>query len=99
MHTKVGVREAKTNLGRLLGDVRRGATVTITDHGRDVARLVPVVEEKPAKRSLDDRLREMVAAGLLEPLDKPFIPLRLPADTGLGELAQKMLQADRDARG
>ncbi|MBI5143371.1 MAG: type II toxin-antitoxin system prevent-host-death family antitoxin [Nitrospirae bacterium] len=99
MHTRVGVREAKTNLGRLLSDVRRGATVTITDHGRDVARLVPV-EEKPAKRSLDERLRDMVEAGLLEASDgkETFASMPLPIDTGLGDIAQRMLREDRDAR-
>lgn len=99
MHTRVGVREAKTNLGRLLSDVRRGATVTITDHGRDVARLVPV-EEKPEQRSLDDRLREMVEAGLLEPSGgtETFSSLPQPIDTGLGDIAQRMLREDRDAR-
>ena len=40
--TSVGAYEAKTHLPRLLDEVAAGATVTITRHGRDVARLVPV---------------------------------------------------------
>ena len=39
---KVGVYEAKTHLPSLLDEVERGDTVTITRHGRPVARLVPV---------------------------------------------------------
>ena len=38
----VGAFEAKTHLPRLLDRVARGESVTITRHGRPVARLVPV---------------------------------------------------------
>jgi prevent-host-death family protein len=40
--SSIGAYEAKTNLPRLLDQVERGDTVTITKHGRAVARLVPV---------------------------------------------------------
>lgn len=40
--TSVGAYEAKTHLPRLLDQVERGESVTITKHGRPVARLVPV---------------------------------------------------------
>lgn len=39
---RIGVYEAKTHLPRLLDEVERGETITITRHGRPVARLVPV---------------------------------------------------------
>jgi prevent-host-death family protein len=39
----VGSYEAKTHLPRLLDRVEAGEIVTITKHGRPVARLVPVV--------------------------------------------------------
>lgn len=39
--TTIGSYEAKTHLARLLDEVERGKTVTITRHGREVARLVP----------------------------------------------------------
>jgi prevent-host-death family protein len=39
---QVGVYDAKTNLAKLLDEVERGEMVTITRHGRPVARLVPV---------------------------------------------------------
>ena len=38
----VGAYEAKTHLPSLLEQVERGETITITKHGREVARLVPV---------------------------------------------------------
>lgn len=37
----VGAYEAKTHLPRLLDDVARGETITITKHGVPVAQLVP----------------------------------------------------------
>jgi prevent-host-death family protein len=38
----VGTFEAKTHLSTLLEQVERGEEITITRHGREVARLVPV---------------------------------------------------------
>ena len=43
---QVGVYDAKTHLAKLLDEVEKGESVTITRHGRPVARLVPV----PARR-------------------------------------------------
>ena len=37
----VGAYEANTNLSRLLEDVEGGETISITLHGREVAKLVP----------------------------------------------------------
>lgn len=36
----VGVSEAKTHLAQLLDDVERGEEITITRHGRPVAKLI-----------------------------------------------------------
>lgn len=44
----VGSYEAKTHLPRLLSQVEKGETITITKRGRPVARLVPA--EEPPKR-------------------------------------------------
>jgi len=41
---EVGSYEAKTHLPRLLDRVERGELITITRHGKPVARLVPVQE-------------------------------------------------------
>jgi prevent-host-death family protein len=49
---EVGSFEAKTHLSHLLDQVQRGETITITRHGKPVARLVPV-----GGSSRDDRLR------------------------------------------
>jgi prevent-host-death family protein len=39
---KVGVRELRDGLSRHLAAVRSGKTVTVTDHGQPIARIVPV---------------------------------------------------------
>ena len=40
--TLVGVAELKAALSSYLARVREGETVTVTDHGRPVAKLVPI---------------------------------------------------------
>ena len=43
---QIGAYEAKTHLPRLLDRVARGESLTITRHGKPVARLVPVAGER-----------------------------------------------------
>lgn len=38
----VGIRELRDGLSRHLAEVREGRTITVTDHGRAIARIVPV---------------------------------------------------------
>jgi len=58
----VGSRELKTRLGMYLRQVQKGQTLVVTDRGRPVAELRPiVVEGKGEERRLD----ELVALGLL----------------------------------
>ena len=53
---RVGVRELKDQLSRYLALVRSGAEVIVTDHGRPVARLIPMGERAGV-------LDELVARG------------------------------------
>ena len=59
----IGAYEAKTHLPRLLDRVAKGESLTITRHGRPVARLVPVENEardrarQAARRILERRAR------------------------------------------
>lgn len=50
---EVGVYNAKTQLPRLLDDVERGETITITRHGRPVARLVPVERRRTPEEAVE----------------------------------------------
>ena len=56
----VGAYEAKTHLPRLLEEVAQGETITITKHGRPVAKLVPAGEARAGKsvRQVIEELRE-----------------------------------------
>ncbi len=56
----VGAFEAKNKLGQLLGLVEHGAEVTITRHGKEVARLVPArpAHSREAARAAIRRMRE-----------------------------------------
>ena len=60
-----GIRELKQNASAVVAEVAAGETVTITDRGRPVARLVPIGEgslsdlveagrARPARRKLSD---------------------------------------------
>jgi len=59
MHS-VGAFEAKNKLGQLLDLVERGEEVTITRHGKEVARLVPARSghSREAARAAIRRIRE-----------------------------------------
>jgi prevent-host-death family protein len=56
---EVGIRELRDGLSAHLAEVRRGHVVTITDHGRPVARIVPI--DRPT------RLEQLRAEGRVQP--------------------------------
>ncbi len=47
-----GVREARQNLSALLDEVKKGREIVITEHGRPVAKLVPL--ERPRGKGVPD---------------------------------------------
>ncbi len=75
--SSVGAFEAKTHLPGLLAKVEQGDSVTITKHGRPVARLVPVGTRHTSADSVvaalrlarvgvergDDSVRDMIEEG------------------------------------
>lgn len=52
---QIGIKELRDNLSRELAAVRDGHTITITDHGRPIARIVPV--------GVPTRLEQLIADG------------------------------------
>ena len=60
---EAGVRELRDHLSRYLDAVREGQEVTVTDHGKAVALLVPL--DRP--RTLD----RLIAEGLVTPAPIP----------------------------
>jgi len=55
----VGIRELKSKLSECVRDVKSGATIVVTEHGKAVARLVP------EGHSLDERLEVLRSAGTI----------------------------------
>jgi prevent-host-death family protein len=88
---KAGVREARARLSRLIRDVQRGGQWVITQRGKPIARLVPVAEES---LPLEERIRRLEEAGVLEPLRQAPHPLPPPLPLEKN-LAQRWLQEDR----
>ena len=60
--TDVGVRELRDSLSRHLARVREGQTITVTDHGRPVARIVPI--------GVPTKLEQLVASGSVTPASR-----------------------------
>jgi hypothetical protein len=46
MSSAIGIRELKANLSSVLKRVQQGAHVSVTDRGREIARLVPSSEPR-----------------------------------------------------
>ena len=63
---RIGVRELRQHASRYLARVRAGETIEVTDRGRAVARLVPVVEES---------WQDLVDSGQVVPPDDPVVDL------------------------
>jgi prevent-host-death family protein len=60
MASEVGAYEAKTHLPALLERVARGEQITITKHGKPIARLVPIgrVGDPDRRREAVEKLKE-----------------------------------------
>jgi prevent-host-death family protein len=87
---EVGIRELRLNLSRYVGRVKDGTEVIVTEHGRPVARLVPV-EDAETKRA------RLIREGKLTPARKPkstTLPPPVPL-IGDGPLVSEMLLEDR----
>jgi len=69
----VGVRDLKARLSEYLRRVRSGQTIVITDHGQVVGRILP------AERPLEERLRSLQEAGLLNWNGEKLEPITPPA--------------------
>ena len=68
---RIGVRELRDGLSRHLAGVRRGAEITVTDHGVPIARIVPIGRESA--------LESLVRAGIVTVPRTPRHPLPAPA--------------------
>jgi prevent-host-death family protein len=94
---RVGIREAKINLSKLLKAVQKdGVEIVITDRGKPVGKLGPV---SPEILSLEERVEDLERQGWIEPQvseEHSLSHLPLPIRNGM---AQKYLEEDRTSHG
>jgi prevent-host-death family protein len=94
MDKTIGIRELRDRLSHFLREVERtGTSITVTDHGRPIAELVPVAEPPKTK------LQQLIDAGVAHPpresgpIEIRWPGIRLPPGT-----AQQLIDEDRDER-
>jgi prevent-host-death family protein len=90
MVRRVGIRELRENLSRIVRRVQRGEVVEVTDRGQPVVRLVPA-------GPFGGLLADLVAAGKVRPA-RTRGPLPLPLDLPsrmTSEEAIEILRGDR----
>ena len=73
------MRELRDHLSRYLTAVRSGEEVTVTDHGKAVARLVPLDAPRP--------LDQLIAEGLVTPASTAKRTRRGPRTTPSGSVS------------
>ncbi|QIM15466.1 type II toxin-antitoxin system prevent-host-death family antitoxin [Leucobacter insecticola] len=77
--SSVGIRELKNHLSAHLTLVKQGGELTVTEHGKPVAMLVPFPRSE-AQKTLD----ELVALGLAIPPSNPVRVTPRPINLGIG---------------
>lgn len=84
---EAGVRELRDHLSRYLDAVRAGDEVTVTDHGKAVARIVPLDRPRPLDR--------LIAEGLVTAARVPKRPRSgrgVPAEGTVSDLVAEQRQ-------
>jgi len=82
----VGIRELRAGLSRYVARVKEGEEIVVTEHGRPVAKLVPLNGERKRDR--------LIREGVLIPARRPKGPLpepiRVERDVRLSEIVLEM---------
>ena len=75
----IGIRELRDGLSKHIAEVRDGATITVTDHGTPVARIIPI--------GAPTALEQLIADGVVLPPTRTKRPAPDPlvADVSLSE--------------
>jgi prevent-host-death family protein len=89
-HVTVGIRELKAHLSSYLRQVKSGASIVITERGNPVGRIVPV------SPSLETRLQELIAAGLVTWSGQRLSPLAPLARTQGEQIVSDLLLGVRE---
>ena len=86
----VGLRDLRQHTSEVLARVRHGETVDVTEHGRLIARIVPVSERDPTPI-----LARLVESGRATLAQRPGYRPRMRPGDGTGRLSET-LAAMRD---
>jgi prevent-host-death family protein len=82
----IGIRELRAGLSRYVEQVKQGEEIVVTEHGKPVARLVPM----NGQRKRDRLLREGVLVPARNPKGPLPEPIRTTHDVGLSEIVLEM---------
>ncbi|MDK1010195.1 MAG: type II toxin-antitoxin system prevent-host-death family antitoxin [Actinomycetota bacterium] len=74
--SEVGIRALKQNASKVVARAKAGESITITEHGKPVARLVPIRK---------NRIEELIEAGLATPPTRRLSDLPPPAPRRKGQ--------------
>ena len=88
MAVDVGIRNLRADLSRYVERVKQGEEIVVTEHGKPVARLVPMNGE----RKIDRLIRE----GVVRPARRPKGPLPEPIRLQGGATVSDILIDQRD---
>ncbi len=90
---KVGSREFKKHMGKYMRAVRGGQSLLLTIRGKVVARMSPLRDTQTSVGTLDERLKELEAQGLIHLPTKPL--RKFQAIKSRGKSASQMIIEDR----
>lgn len=86
----VGIRELKAQLSLYVQRVKVGDTVVITERGKAIGRIVPIAP------SVEERLQELVAAGVVDWNGRKLEPMTPVAKTRGPKTVSDLLLEDRE---
>lgn len=87
---KVGLRDLKDHLSEYVRQVKAGATLTITERGRPVGRMVPM------RPDLEERLQELMDSTSIAWSGKKLRPIQPPAKARGSRTVAGLLLEDRE---
>lgn len=91
--TTASIRELKDHLSAYLRRMRAGETVTITESGAPIGRLVPAEEQ--SERTLEEKMQALQEAGVLKWSGKRLPPHEPTAKVKGNKMVSDMLLEDR----
>ena len=94
MKTTASIHELKDHLSAYLRKVKDGETVTITERGAPVGRIVPA-EEETDERTLEEKMQALQDAGVLGWSGKKLPPREPVSENKSDRMVSDLLLEDR----